>query len=241
MMMPAVKKRVDQFLGELDRVWPAGYAAVLFGSAARGQHIPGWSDINILLVLPAITPGLLRAAGPAFRRWREEAGGVPLIFTVAEWGRSADAYPLELAEMHTCYDVLRGIDPLLGLVVRPHDLRLAVERELRGKLMRLRQAWAVAGDDIDQMSELLRRSAGSIMLLCRGVVLLVGENPPLEPTALIAAAARVTGFPADAIGRVVSNRGDSAWRCTPEQWQDYLAAVESAARFVDHYQHGERA
>ena len=241
MMMPEVKERVDRLLGELDRLWPAGYAAVLFGSAARGQHIPGWSDINLLLVLPAITVDSLRAAGPAFRRWREEAGALPLLFTDAEWRRSADAYPLEFAEMRACYEVVRGADPLVGLVVRHHELRAAIERELRGKLMRLRQAWAVASDDNDQMSELLRRSAGSIMLLCRGLVILVGEAPPAEPTALVAAAARIAGFPAGVVATVVSNRADSAWRCTGEQWQDYLAAVESAARFVDHYQHGERA
>ncbi|MEO8636342.1 MAG: nucleotidyltransferase domain-containing protein [Gemmatimonadales bacterium] len=241
MMMPDVKARVDRFLDELDRVWPAGYAAVLFGSAARGQHIAGWSDINILLVLSAISPEVLRAAGPAFRRWREDAGGPPLLFTEAEWGRSADAYPLELAEMNSCYEVLRGIDPLLGQVVRPQDLRAAVERELRGKLMRLRQAWAVAGDDLAQMSELLRRSAGSIMLLCRGLVLLVGEAVPAEPAALVAAAARIAGFPDGAVATVVTNRGDGAWRCTAAQWQDYLASVESMARFVDHYQHGEWA
>ena len=241
MIEPGVRERIDRFLRELDPLWPAGYSAVLFGSAARGQHIPGWSDINVLLVLPAITPELLRAAGPAFRRWREEAGALPLLFTDAEWRRSADAYPLELAEMHTRYEVLRGIDPLVGLPVRRNDLRAAVERELRGKLMRLRQAWAIGGDDLAQMSELLRRSAGSIMLLCRGIVLLAGEPVPAEPGALVAAAARIAGFPSGAIAPVVINRGDSGWRCTAGQWQDYLAAVESAARFVDHYQHGERA
>jgi predicted nucleotidyltransferase len=241
MMMPAVKERVDRFVTELDRVWPAGYGAVLFGSAARGQYIAGWSDINLLLVLPAITPELLRAAGPAFRRWREEAGALPLLFTEPEWRRSADAYPLELAEMRTRYDVVRGSDPLASLVVRRQDLRLAIERELRGKLMRLRQAWALGGEDVAQMSELLRRSASSIMLLCRGIVLLTGEAVPTDAETLINSTARIAGFPADAIGIVVRNRGEQAWRCTTEQWQGYLAAVESAARFVDHYQHGERA
>jgi hypothetical protein len=166
---------------------------------------------------------------------------LPLLFTEPEWRRSADAYPLELAEMRTRYDVVRGTDPLASLVVRRHDLRLAIERELRGKLMRLRQAWALGGDDVAQMSELLRRSASSILLLCRGIVLLTGEAVPAGPDDVVSATARIAGFPAEAIGTVVRNRGEQAWRCTAEQWQGYLAAVESAARFVDHYQHGERA
>ncbi len=43
------------------------------------------------------------------------------------------------------YRVLRGSDPLAGMEVRPADLRAALEREFRGKLMRLRQGYALYG------------------------------------------------------------------------------------------------
>ena len=42
---------IEPFLAKVDAAAGAGYSAVLYGSVARGEDIPGLSDINLLLVL----------------------------------------------------------------------------------------------------------------------------------------------------------------------------------------------
>ena len=49
--------------------------------------------------------------------------------------------------MRTVYQVLRGADPLQGVRVDRADLRKALEREFRGKLLRLRQGYATYAPD----------------------------------------------------------------------------------------------
>ena len=238
--MNDVDERVNRFLDDLDRVWPGGYSAVLFGSAARGEYLPGWSDINVLLVAEQITPDSLRAARGALSRWRDSAEALPLLFGIAEWRRSADAYPLEIAEMRTGYRVLRGEDPLSGLEVRPADLRAALEREFRGKLMRLRQGYALFAPESEELTEFVRSSASSILLLCRGLLVLGGDPVPTDAQAVIAAACRRIGCLPEVLVRIIAARTDQRWRCAESDAQGYLAAVEAAARFVDHFQIGAR-
>jgi hypothetical protein len=238
--MNDVDGRVNRFLEDLDRIWPGGYAAVLFGSAARGEYLAGWSDINVLLVADQVTPESLRSLREPLSRWRESAETLPLLFATPEWQRCADAYPLEIAEMRTGYRVLRGTDPLNGMEVRPADLRAALEREFRGKLMRLRQGYALFASGSEELTEFVRSSASSVLLLCRGLLLLADKPVPRDAPAVVAAAGDRAGFVPDATTRIIAARTDPAWRCAEEDAQGYLAAVEAAARFVDHFQIGAR-
>jgi len=238
--MSDVNGKNEKVLADLDRVWPGAYAAVLFGSAARSEYLPGWSDINILLIADQLTPASLRIAREALVAWRESAEAVPLLFSATEWRRSADAYPLEIAEMRTGYRLLRGADPLVGMTVRPADLRAALEREFRGKLMRLRQGYAVFPPGSDDLTEFVRSSASSVLLLCRALLILQGDSVPAVAVAVIAQAGERAGFAPQAVQRVVAGRADAGWRCSEEDVQGYLTAVESAAGFVDHFQIGAR-
>ena len=240
-MNEKISQQLDRFLAELDAAGIGGYRAVLHGSAARDQHIPGWSDVNVVLVLDAITTETLQRLKGPLTRWRAETDALPLLLTHAEWLRSVDAYPLEIAEMRTAYRVLRGEDPLAELTVAPADLRQALERELRGKLLRLRQGYALLADEPRRMGDFVRRSISAVLFLCRGLVVLAGKKPPLDPVDLANMAGRVAGFDGPALARIVTRRGVKGWECTEADMRGYLAAVEQAARFVDNFQIGERA
>ncbi len=238
--MTHVDSLLQRFLADFDRLALPGASVVLHGSAARGQHLPGWSDINLLLVCEGLAPETLAALRPLLTWWKAEAGAIPLLFTRAEWRRAADAYPLEIAEMRTGYRLLRGPDPLAEVSVRPADLRLALEREWRGKLLRLRQVHALLGDDPVALGGVVRHSIPGVLLLCRGLLVLAGEGPAADPVDLANQAGARAGFSGPALARIVTHRGQEDWACTAADMQGYLAAVETAASYVDHFQTGER-
>lgn len=240
-MNERISQQLDRFLSELDAAGIGPYRAVLHGSAARDQHIPGWSDVNVVLILDSMTTETLQRLKGPLTRWRDQSTAMPLMLTHEEWLRSADAYPLEIAEMRTAYRVLRGEDPVVELTVSPADLRQALERELRGKLLRLRQGYALLADEPKKMGDFLRRSISAVLFLCRGLVVLAGKKPPLDPVDLANMAGRVAGFDGPALARIVTRRGVAEWECTEGDVRGYLAAVAQAARFVDHFQTGEGA
>lgn len=238
-MHDAVKKVVDPFLASADRALGDRYSAVLYGSAVRGDYLPGTSNINLLLVIDEIGPATLRALGPAVAAWRQTVREPPLLLTRPEWLRAADVFPVEITDVRTAYQVLRGADPLTAVTVHRADLRRALERELRGKLLRLRQGYAALVTDPDALTALAAESASTVLLLLRAILVLVDRPVPHEPLELASAAAAAVGFQTEDVALVIRHRTDREWRCSPTDFECYLEAVEYAARFIDQLQLGD--
>ena len=239
-MHPAVAKLIDPLLGGLDAALGDRYALLLFGSAAREDFVPGFSDLNLLLVAERLDPDILRALGPALARWRKTGNPPPLLLTAEELARCADAFPLEIHDLVAAHVVLRGHDPLTGLSVRAADLRRALERDGRGKLLRLRQGYAEAAGNPAAITALARLSAGGVLLLLRAGLALGGGEVPAAALAMIEASGRQLGFDPAALIEIARQRSDARWRCTPELFESYLATVERVVRFLDELNTGEQ-
>jgi predicted nucleotidyltransferase len=217
----------------VDRVAGAGYSAVLYGSASRGDYIPGRSDVNLMLVLDEVTTATLRALGRAFAIWRKSTPEPPLLISRTEWTRASDAFPIEITDMRLSYQVLRGADPLQGVQVDTGDLRKALEREFRGKLLRLRQGYATYAPEPAALGRLGLESAATILVLLRGVLVVLDRPVPLDSTELSTAAAGAIGFEPEHLLHVVRHRADREWRCGAPEFENYMNAVEQTARLVD--------
>lgn len=239
-MRATVSKVVDPFLNETDRALGSEYSAVLYGSAARGDFVPGRSDINLLLVLDQLTPEVLRSLGRAFAGWRKSLPEPPLILSRAEWNRASDAFPIEITDMRLSYRVLRGGDPLEGVQVDLGDLRKALEREFRGKLLRLRQGYATFAPDPAALGSLGLQSAATILVLLRGLLTAARKPVSADAAELVKDAAGLVGFDADHVLHVVSHRADREWRCQAPDFENYMSAVEQTARYVDQLQLGDQ-
>jgi hypothetical protein len=239
-MRQSVARVVEPFLGEVDKVLGQGYSAVLYGSAARGDFVPGRSDINLMLVLDQLTPTTLRTLGRAFAGWRKGTPEPPLVLSREEWNRATDTFPIEITDMRTSYRVLRGADPLQGVRVDPADLRKALEREFRGKLLRLRQGYAAYAPDPAALGKLGLQSAATILVLLRGVLTLIGKPVPTDSLELATAAASAIGFEQEHLLHVVRHRVDREWRCQAPEFENYMAAVESSTRYLDQLQPGDQ-
>ena len=237
--MDATAQRIlEGLLSATDSAVVGSYSAVLYGSAARGQFVPKHSDLNILLVLDRITPDVLRSLGKGLGEWRRAGHPPPVLMSRAEWSRAMDAFPLEISDMKTAYRVLRGSDPLAGVQVPRPDLRRAVEREFRGKVLQLRRGYALAHDDPAALATLARASVAGVLLLLRGLLLLAGQEVPNDPLVLINRAAPLARFGPDALAEIAERRGDHKWRCPAPVFLEYLAALEAAERYVDELEPG---
>jgi predicted nucleotidyltransferase len=239
-MHETVDRVVSPFLAAADAALGAGYSALLYGSAARGDYVAGRSDINLLLVLDDPAPTRLRALAPAFAAWRKAASEPPLLISRAEWARASDVFPIEITDMRAGYRVLRGADPLVAARVDRADLRQALERELRGKLLRLRQGYAAAAGDEKALGQLGAASSGTILVLLRSLLILVGRPVPATPAELASEAAALVGTPAGALLAPLEHRGVRGWRWNAGEFEQYLNAVALAVGYVDQLQLGDQ-
>lgn len=237
-MNDAVEKLITPFLAEADTALGPAYSAVLYGSAARGDFVPGRSDINLMLVVDELSPAVLGTLGRAFAGWRKSTYDPPLLISRAEWARATDVFPLEITDMRTAYRVLRGLDPLAALEVDQADLRRALEREFRGKLLRLRQGYVAAAGDPKALGTLAGRSAATVMVLLRGLLRLLDRAVSTDPLELASAVAGVVRVEPEHLLHVFRHRGERGWRCASPEFERYMEAVAQAARYVDQLQLG---
>jgi predicted nucleotidyltransferase len=133
-------------------------AVVLYGSAAAGEHIANRSDYNVLVIVDSLDLDLLRKEAAVARAWAEAGNPAPLTLTTREWQSSVDIFPMEYADVLERHRVLYGTPPFEGITVDRGDLRLQLEQQAMGKLLRLRAGIVAARGDSRQLVELLASS-----------------------------------------------------------------------------------
>jgi hypothetical protein len=239
-MRDVVDRVVGPFLSQVDSALGDGYSAVLYGSAARDDFVPGRSDLNLMLITDDLSPARLSGLGGAFAGWRKSGYEPPLVILRSEWARAMDVFPIEITDMRCGYQVLRGPDPVAGLQVAPSDLRSALEREFRGKLLRLRQGYVAAAGDPGALGQLAGQSSGTILVLLRALLVLLGRTIPQGSMEVAAAAAASMGMDGEPLLNVVRHRAERGWRCSPGEFGGYLDAVARAAAFLDQLQLGDQ-
>jgi hypothetical protein len=235
-MHESVRRVVEPFLAEVDKGLGSGYTAILFGSAARGDYVPGRSDLNLMLIVERADAAALARLRPAFAAWRKNAPGLPLVISRDEWLHGVDVFPIEICDLRAAHEVLRGPDLVTHVRADLPDLRRALEKEFRGKLLRLRQRYA--GDSDAGLGEWAGGTISAIVLFFRCLLVLTGRAAPAEPSGVIEAAAGVLGLDAAPLLRVLACRAKPSTKLAGSDFEAYLAAVERAANFTDQLELG---
>ncbi|HET6612626.1 MAG TPA: hypothetical protein VFG83_11580 [Kofleriaceae bacterium] len=173
----------DPILAELTRRLTADagdalVSLVLYGPAASGDRHPGHNRFNVLVVVADVELSTLDKLAGALAWWKEQRQPTPRVFSPALIADSADVFPLEWLDIAQRRKVLAGSDPFADFSVDPRHLRLQCEKELREKMMRLREAYIeLAGRD-DAIALLVAESYSTFVALFRGALRLAGKPVP---------------------------------------------------------------
>src|SRR5574337_1386426 len=151
--------QLQAVVDSLNRVYHRQLVSVLlYGGAARGDFIPGRSDVNLLVILQSVRLEDLAEAAKQLHRWRK-LKIAPLFLTEGELRLAARAFPLEVSDIQESGHLLHGSHPLSTIVISPEDVRAQSRRELHGSLIRLRQGYLELSDRGEAIGGLL---AGAI-------------------------------------------------------------------------------
>jgi hypothetical protein len=189
-----MEKLLSQLVEKLQKAYP-GYdggerliSVVLYGSAACGDHQPKFSDINVLCVFGAIGPRELAACEEISRWWRERGNSALLMMTEREVEESADCFAVEFTGIQRSHRLLYGKDVVSSLAIGRQFYRAQVERELRAKLLRLRQKAAGMMSQPDLLRRLLLDSVSTFCVLFGHALALRGVDAPPTKRAVMALA-----------------------------------------------------
>lgn len=218
-----------------DALGPNLVAVALFGHLAGTHPAPGLEP-NLLVVVKDASTVALRPIAEVLAAWTKAKGTAPLIFGEAEWRASADVFPIEIEDMRGAHTLLAGRDPFEGIETTRSDFRRQLEREVRGKLLRLRAEYAAAAPSGKALEALLCGSAGTFLILFRAALRLARRTPPTDAAGLAAEAAAVTGFDRGSLGwvleRLAGRKVPGLSAFDPAAGR-YLQAAERLAAYVD--------
>lgn len=176
-----VRNRVSPFCQKLLRLFPGRICFIcLYGSAAVGEHIPKHSDINLMVMVDRLDIKDLRSCFKLMEQGRKKRISAPLLLTPEHIRTSTDTFPIEFLEMKEKHLNLYGKDPFLEMDIDPKNLRLQCEQQIKGKLIRLRQAYIEVGLKKRQLLGLLITSFTSLLPVFRNTIRLIEPNiqPP---------------------------------------------------------------
>jgi hypothetical protein len=211
--------------------------ATLYGSVARGEAIPGVSDVNVMVLLDDIHPESLALAAPIAKRWIGAGHTPPLIMEREQWRRARDVFAIELADMRDAHEPLHGDDCVAGPPVSGSDLRAQAERELRGKLLQLQTGLLMGATDPVAVGGLLMKALPSFTTYLRAVLRLTAHDVPRSTPEVIKAGTQAVGASPEAFQRVWEARLNGKplrLALTDPIVRQYHNAAEQTAVFVDH-------
>jgi predicted nucleotidyltransferase len=192
--MAKIPMRPEEVFDELRSDYAALFgddliAIVLYGSGARGEYVPKKSDLNFLIILSEDGIGRLGDAIDVVAKWEKRSIPVPLFLTRDYIESSLDTFPLEFFNIQSAYQVIYGDDMVGNLGIKKDNLRLQCERELKGKLLLLRESFLQAHGEARRLTELIRRSLPACISIFKALLYLKGERIPEKHEALIPATA----------------------------------------------------
>ncbi|MGD0416795.1 MAG: nucleotidyltransferase domain-containing protein [Terriglobales bacterium] len=235
------EKAIDEFVERMRAAAGTNLvAAILYGSAAAGDHIPDYSDVNLLCVLGETSFARIEALAPAMEWWGKKKHRLPLLLSAEEMRRSADVFSIELLDMRRHHRLLWGEDILKTLEIPMRWHRAQVEYELREKMILLRQRLLMASGNAEAKWDLLLRSLPAFGTLFRHSLIALGDAGTGSKREAAAALAAKLGIDTsvfsellDVRERKVERKKDRKSAQVDEVFARYLKLVEEVTAAVD--------
>jgi predicted nucleotidyltransferase len=197
--MAKVPNRPEEVFQEFTQDYQAVFrddlkSIILYGSGARGEYIPKKSDLNFLVVVTEAAMDRLKEALPLIRKWRKRRISIPLMLTEEYIASSLDAFPVEFLNLREGHVLVFGRDILEDLSFDKNHIRLQCERELKGKLLLLREAYLDAEGRTSGLGQACTASLMAFLSLFRAFLFLKDQEIPASNNDLISATATAIGF-----------------------------------------------
>lgn len=150
----------------------------LYGSGATGDYVPKKSDLNFLIALTEEGINALERSLEVVSRWRKRKVSTPLFLTKSYITSSLDTFPIEFLNMKMNHILVFGEDVLANLSFEKGNLRVQCERELKAKLLQLRQGYLDASKRVRNLRLLIASSIPAFIAIFRALLYLKDTEVP---------------------------------------------------------------
>jgi predicted nucleotidyltransferase len=225
--------RIRPFLVEiLDRFSEGLHSIYVTGSALTTDYNDKTSDINSLIVLNNLTFDFLRFLAPLGKKFGSKGVAAPILMTHNYIRESLDVFPMEFLELKMIHKTVYGEDILKDIDIDRALLRLQCEREIKTRLMGLRQGYVSLLGDSGKISRMLSSSIRGCVPLFRAVVYLKGIEPPIRKANVINSLSQITGIPGEAFAKALLLKEKNSADVL-SLFEEYYANLEAVSAIIN--------
>lgn len=209
---------------------------VLYGSAAGKDYRPGKSDINFMIVLSEEGIERLDRAFEIVKKWRKRNVAIPVFLTENYVETSTDVFPIEYLSFKGNYVPVYGKDILKDLSFKPEFIRLQCEREIKGKLLLLREAYLETSGKGRALKDVISQSIRAFVAIFEALLHVKGLDLPKEKLQIIRATAQAFDIDSSVFEKLLDVKDDRIKLGDDEMkglFQKYLAEVRKLSKQVD--------
>lgn len=230
-------KTIQKFQNDVRSIFGSELVSIIiYGSAVTEDFVPKKSDVNTLVVLSESGILNLQPVQKHIRKWRKQRLASPLFLTESYITASLDSFPIEFLNMQAAYSVVQGKDVLAGLSIDQKDLRLQCERELKGKLLQLRQGFIQTGGNKQFMKSLIAESIVAFVAIFGALLKLKNKDIPCSKKDVIDQTCQQFGLDAHLFSTLFEIR-TGAVKLSRDELEEklkaYINAIRSLSRHVD--------
>ena len=106
---------------------------------------------------------------------------------------SLDVFPMEFLNIKLLHYTVYGEDVFSDLDIDPSDLRQQCEREIKAKLIGMRQGYISSMGEPKPLTDGFVRSISGYISLFRGIILLLKKEPPLLNSGVLSMLEQTSG------------------------------------------------
>jgi len=234
---PAAIKKITPFLEEiLARQHGKIHSISITGTAVTEDFDEKISDVNSVVVLKEMDLGFLEFLAPLGKRHGKHRVAAPLIMTPDYIESSLDVFPIEFLNIKRIHSTVFGADLFEDLVIQRMDLRYQCERELKTRLIWLRQKYISSQGHKRLLTQGLINSITGDVPLFRGILVLLHKLPPVRQSEVIAALAEESHVNTDVFAKVLRGKYQDFKLSSDElntTFRDYYNTTEELGEIVD--------
>jgi predicted nucleotidyltransferase len=209
---------------------------ILYGSAAGKDYRPGKSDINFMVVLSEQGIEDLDKAFKTVARWQKRKVTVPLFLTKGYVETSTDVFPIEYLNFQRNHVLVYGDDILKDLAFNNEFIRLQAEREIKGKLLLLRESFLESAGKGRGLKGIINQSLQAFLAIFQALLYLKGLDIPDDKRSIIKAACETFGMDHGLFNKLLDIREQ---KIKPkdtdllETYKKYLKEIRGLSKIVD--------
>ncbi|MBI4682674.1 MAG: hypothetical protein HY757_06190 [Nitrospirae bacterium] len=236
-LQPAAAKRIKPFLDEiLDKYRDRIHSIYVTGTAITDDYDEKVSDVNSIFVIKEMDLKFLKIIAPLGKKYGKSRVAAPLIMTPDYINSSRDVFPMEFLNFKLVHSTVFGEDIFKDVEINRMDLRHQCEREIKTKLIWLRQGYLSSMGDRKMLAERFAKSITGYIPLFRALIVLFGKEAPVKQEDVITALSAAVNVNTGVFAKVLREKRHKT-RHTVEElntiFEDYYAATEKLGKMVD--------